>query len=90
VVRLPDGRLLVGSQTIDTNGAFLTVSVAFDNQRWFLLDPGEVSVSNEVSDADLSRVDEVGFADLAPGGGHGGSGWTNTSTVQVYAHGVAR
>jgi hypothetical protein len=90
VVRLADGTLLVGSQTIDTGGAFLATEVAFDNQQWFLLDEGEVSVSNAVADPDLSRVDEVGFANLSPSGGHGDSGWANISTVEVYAAAVPR
>jgi hypothetical protein len=90
VVRLADGTLLVGSQVIDTQGAFLAAEVAFDNQQWFALDPGEVSVGNTVADPDLSRVDEVGFANLSPSGGHGNSGWANISTVEVYAAAVPR
>jgi hypothetical protein len=38
----------------------------------------------------LSRVDEVGFVDLAPGGGHGSSGWANISWIEVYAKAVPR
>ena len=91
VVKLADGRLLAGSQTIGTNGAFLTTEVAFDNQRWFTLDPEEVATSSEITeDIDFSRIDEVGFVDLAPGGGHGNSGWVNVSTVEVFAKAVPR
>ena len=90
VVRMPDGALLVGSQAITTAGAFLTAEVAFENQRWFTLDPDEVATGSDVAEVDLSRVDEVGFADLAPGGGHGNSGWTNISTVEVFATAVSR
>jgi len=90
VVRLADGTLLIGSQTIDTQGAFLAVEVAFDNQQWFALDPDEVAVGSAVAEADLSRVDEVGFANLSPGGGHGNAGWSNISTVEVYAAAVPR
>jgi hypothetical protein len=39
---------------------------------------------------DLAKVDEVGFVDLAPAGGHGSSGWVNISWIDVYAKGVAR
>ncbi len=90
VVRLADGTMLVGSQRIDTNGAFLTAEVAFESQRWFNLDSTEVSVGSEVTDVDFSRVDEVGFANLAAGGGHGNAGWSNISTVQVYASAAPR
>jgi len=90
VIRLADGTMAVGSQAIQTNGAFLETEVAFNNQRWFALDPEEVSVGGAVADPDLSRVDEVGFADLSPGGGHGSAGWSNISTLEVYAKSVAR
>ncbi len=90
VIRLADGTLAVGSQTIQTNGSFLSAEVAFDNQSWFILDPEEVSVGNSLENPDLSRVDEIGFASLAPGGGHGNSGWTNISTVEVFANSRSR
>ena len=90
VVKLADGTLLAGSQVINTNGAFLSAEVAFDNQRWFNLDPEEVATGSEVADVDLSRVDEVGFVDLAPAGGHGNAGWVNISTFEVYASPVPR
>lgn len=90
VVKLPDGTLLVGSQIISTGGAFLSTEVAFDNQRWFNLDPVEVATGSVADNPDLSRVDEVGFTDLAAGGGHGNAGWTNISMVEVYALPVPR
>jgi hypothetical protein len=90
VVKLPDGSLLVGSQAIMTDGPFLSSEVAFEGQRWFTLDPDEVSTGGVVTEVDLSRVDEVGFADLAPAGGHGNSGWVNISTFEVYANPVPR
>ena len=34
---------------------------------------------------DLSRVDEIGFVDLMPGGGHGFAGCSNVSSIEVYA-----
>jgi hypothetical protein len=38
----------------------------------------------------LSRVDEVGFADLMPGSGHGSGGYVNVSTLEVYGKPVKR
>ncbi len=90
VIKLPDGAMAVGSQTIDTRGAFLTVEVAFDNQDWYALDPVEVVVGNALAEPDMSLVDEVGFVNLAPGGGHGNAGWSNVSHVEIYANAVAR
>ena len=96
VVKLADGTLLVGSQTFESpqrrmigsqgfTGNFVVSEVTFDDQRWFELDPETVVVKLEVNDPDLSRVDEIGYVDLMPGGGHGTAGCTNVSWIEVYA-----
>ena len=96
VVKLADGSLLVGSQEftspqrpmVGTNafsGNFVVSEVTFDDQRWFQLDPAKVVVMKEVANPDLSRVDEIGFVDLMPGGGHGFAGCSNVSWIEVYA-----
>jgi hypothetical protein len=90
VVRLADGTLIVGDRMITTHGEFLRVEIAFSGMRWYGLDPDRVVVLTEVADPDLSRVDEVGLAMLAPGGGHGIAGSANISTVEIYAHPVPR
>ena len=90
VVRLADGRLIVGDRAIDTAGEFLTVEVAFTNMRWYALDPAKVVVGTEVRNPDLSKVDEVGMAMLAPGGGHGIAGSANLSNVELFAYPVPR
>ena len=58
--------------------------------KWFKLDPAKVVVTSEVKNPDLSRVDEVGVATLAPGGGHGVAGSANLSTVELFAKSVPR
>jgi len=90
VVRLADGRLIVGDRDINTYGEFLTVEVAFIGMRWYGLDPDRVVVLTEVVNPDLSRVDEVGLATLAPGGGHGIAGSANFSSVDLFAYPIAR
>jgi hypothetical protein len=96
VVKLADGQLLVGSQTFQSpqrrmdgakgfTGNFVVSEVTFDDQRWFQLDPEKVVVKLEVNNPDLSRVDEIGYVDLMPGGGHGTAGCTNVSWIEVYA-----
>jgi hypothetical protein len=89
-LRLADGTLVAGDRVIDTNGAFLQVDVAYGNQRWFTLEPETLTVKGPVEKVDLARVDEVGFVDLAPAGGHGNSGWANISAIEVYAKPVRR
>lgn len=96
VVKLADGTLLVGSQRFESpqrrmvgskafTGNFVVSEVTFDDQRWFELDPEAVVVKFEVNNPDLSRVDEIGYVDLMPGGGHGTAGCTNVSWIEVYA-----
>ena len=88
VVRLADGRLLVGDRGITTHGEFLTVEVAYTGMRWYSLDPAKVIVLTEVFNPNLRMVDEVGLAMLAPGGGHGIAGSANLSTVELFASAV--
>lgn len=93
VVRLADGTLMVGSQRFDTQGEFLEEEVDFGpelNPHWFHLDPGTAVVGSEVLHPDFSRVDEIGYVDLMPGGGHGIAGSTNVSDIELYARPVPR
>ena len=99
VVKLADGTLLAGSQTFQSpqrpmdgkNGAnaysgdFVVADITFDDQRWFKLDPVRIVTTREVANPDLSRVAEIGFVDLMPGGGHGFAGCSNVSWIEVYA-----
>ena len=66
------------------------MEVAFIGMRWYALDPAKVVVGTEVMNPDLRKVDEVGVAMLAPGGGHGIAGSANLSNVDLYAYPVAR
>lgn len=90
VVKLADGRLLVGDRTITTQGEFLSVEVAYIGMRWYLLDPAKVVVKTEVVNPNLRAVDEVGVAMLMPGGGHGIAGSANMSNVELFAYPVPR
>ena len=90
VVKLADGRLIVGDRGITTHGEFLSVEIAFTGMRWYGLDPMKVVVLTEVVNPDLRRVDEVGLAMLSPGGGHGIAGSANLSNVELFAYPVAR
>jgi hypothetical protein len=90
VVKLADGRLIVGDRGINTYGEFLTVEIAFSGMRWYGLDPVKVIVLTEVTNPDLRKVDEVGLAMLMPGGGHGIAGSMNLSNVDLFAYPVPR
>jgi hypothetical protein len=43
-----------------------------------------------VEKPDLSKVDEIGFADLLPGSGHGWGGFINVARVEVFGRPVKR
>ena len=90
VVKLADGTFAAGSRGITTDGDFLQVEIAFTGMKWFKLDPQKIVVMTEVKSPDLSKVDEVGVASLAPGGGHGIAGSFNLSTVELFAKGIPR
>ena len=90
VVKLADGRLIVGDRGISTHGEFLTVEVAFSGMRWYGLDPVNVVVLTEVMNPNLRMVDEVGLAMLLPGGGHGIAGSANLSNVELFAYPIPR
>jgi hypothetical protein len=90
VVKLADGTLLVGDHTDAPPNEFLQSEFSFARMRWFKLDPVKVITTVEVTNPDLGKVDEVGFADLMPGGGHGTAGWINVGPWELYAKPVKR
>ena len=91
IVKLADGTYIVARRAIETGGEFLSVELSFNDMKWFKLDPEKVvPVGAEVKNPDLTRVDEIGMANLAPGGGHGTAGSINLSDVEVYARPVPR
>jgi hypothetical protein len=90
VVKLADGTHIVGRHAIETGGEFLSVELAFNDMKWFKLDPEKVVPGPEVKNPDLTKVDEIGMANLAPSGGHGIAGSVNLSDVEVYAKPVPR
>jgi hypothetical protein len=95
VVKLADGSWFVGDYGEGADSAnstlFLTSEVALSSVRWLPLDISRVvTVGQSWAQPDLSRVDEVGFADLLPGSGHGWGGFVNVGRIQVYGRPVRR
>ena len=90
IVKLADGTYIVARRAIETGGEFLQVELSFNDLKWFKLDSEKVVPSVEVKNPDLTRVDEIGMAYLAPGGGHGTASSINLSDVEVYAKPVPR
>jgi hypothetical protein len=91
VVRLADGTWLVGDRATGPSADFNQSDVSIADLRWIKLDIARVvAVGNWLEHADLSKVDEVGFADLMPGSGHGAGGYVNVARVEVYGKPVKR
>jgi hypothetical protein len=95
VIRLADGTWLVGDYAEGAHAAnstaFLETELAIAPIRWLRLDMSRVVTTGTwVENPDLSRIDEVGFADLMPGSGHGWGGFVNVARIEVYGKPVRR
>jgi hypothetical protein len=95
VLKLANGTWLVGEYgegAASTNSTvFLDNEFAIASVRWLALDIDRVVTRGTwVEKPDLSRVDEVGFADLLPGSGHGWGGFVNVGRIEVYGRAVSR
>jgi hypothetical protein len=100
VIRLADGTLLVGDHADSSTTLFNSIEFAIADIRWLKLDAERVvtlgsygpsgQASTFVENPDLGRVDEVGYADLTPGSGHGAGGWANVAAIEVYGRPVRR
>lgn len=91
VVKLADGTWLVGDHATGPSLDFNVDDISIADVRWMKLDIARVvAVGNWVEKPDLSKVDEVGFADLMPGSGHGAGGYANVGRIEVYGRPVKR
>lgn len=91
VVKLADGTWLVGDHATGPSADFNQDDVSIADVRWIKLDIKRVvAVGNWVEKPDLSKVDEVGFADLMPGSGHGSGGYVNVGKIEVFGKPVKR
>jgi hypothetical protein len=95
VLKLSDGTFVVGDYAEGAPSAnsqlFVESEFALANVRWLPLDIARVVTRGDKwAQPDLSKVDEVGFADLHPGSGHGWGGFVNVSRIEVYGSPVKR
>ena len=91
IVKLADGTWLVGDQATGPSLDFNQTDVSIADLRWIKLDIARVvAVGNWIEHPDLTKVDEVGFADLMPGSGHGPGGYVNVGRIEVYGRPVKR
>jgi len=91
VVKLADGTWLVGDRATGPSADFNQDDISIADVRWMKLDIARVvAVGNWIVHPDLSKVDEVGFADLIPGSGHGPGGYVNVARIEVYGKPIKR
>ena len=64
--------------------------IPLSDVRWYKLDIANVvTKGNPLDKIDLSKVDEIGFADLIPASGHGPGGWFDVGQIEVYGRSAA-
>ncbi len=95
VVKLADGNWFVGDYGEGAPSAnstlFLESEFAVSSVRWLPLDISRIVTTGQAwVTPDLGKVDEIGFADLLPGSGHGWGGFVNVGRIEVYGSPVAR
>jgi len=91
IVKLADGTWLVGDQAFGSTRDWLVSEVSFADLHWLKLDIARVVTTGAVvANVDLSKVDEIGFADLLPGSGHGPGGWSDVAQIEVFGKAVSR
>jgi hypothetical protein len=97
VVKLADGSMFIGDYSSQHVAMMIVTEFPVATVRWAKLDPmrvvtlGSRGPNNEIwTTPDLTQVDEVGFADLIPGSGHGTGGWVHFGMMDVYGKAVPR
>lgn len=102
VVKLANGVLMVGDLGFSSVPKLTLSEFSLTNIRWIKLDPDRVVTVNSgpaaanpnneiwVPNPDLSKVEEIGFADLMPGSGHGTGGYIQLGKIEVYGKPVPR
>ena len=91
ILKLADGTWLAGDHASGMQADFNEIEISISDIRWLKLDIARVvTVGTWVEHPDLSKVDEVGFADLMPGSGHGSGGYVNVGRIEVYGTPVKR
>jgi hypothetical protein len=91
VVKLADGTFLVGDHVDANTFDYQESEIYLSQVRWLKLDMPAVRTKGTLLDkVDLSKVDAIGFADLAPGSGHGTGGYSDVGWIEVYGKPVKR
>jgi len=91
ILKLADGTWVVGDRADGSTRDWLFTEFNLADVHWLRLDIERVvTTGNILERVDLAKVDEIGFADLMPGSGHGPGGWVDVAQIEVYGKPVAR
>jgi hypothetical protein len=91
IVKLADGTWLIGDRADGATRDWLISEISYADLRWLKLDIARVVTTGTFLDkVDLTKVDEIGFADLMPSSGHGPGGWADVAQIEVFGKPVAR
>jgi hypothetical protein len=92
IVKLAGGDWYLADHPVGyTTKDWAVEEIAFSDVHWYKLDIAGVLVKGNVLDKiDLSKVDEIGFADLIPASGHGPGGWFDVGQIDVYGKPAAK
>ena len=91
-MKLADGTWLVGDHATAYSTDWVESEIQLVDVRWRALDIEHVVEGRGdswVANPNLSKVEEIGFTDLMPGGGHGAPG-SRIDWIEVYGKPVPR
>ena len=88
ILKLADGKWLVSDQSDDDAADWRVREFIIRDLRWRVLDIARISEGRWELNPDLSRVEEIGFTDLMPGGRTPAS--SRLDWIEVHARGVPR
>jgi hypothetical protein len=91
VLRLADGTYLIGDHVDSSPFDWRESEFYLSEVHWLKANmPKVLTTGKLLATVDLSKVDEIGFADLTPGSGHGDGGYIDIGSIEVYGKPVPR
>jgi hypothetical protein len=91
LIKLADGTYLLGDFSEGNSEDWRMTEFYPSEIRWIRMDADRViSYGNWILKPDLTKVDEVGWADLMPGSGHNQGGYDDVGALEVYGKPVSR
>jgi hypothetical protein len=92
IVKLADGGWWIGDRPVHSSTNDWTIAeVVYEDMHWTKLEIDNLLTRGRpVDKVNLTKVDEIGFADLMAASGHGPGGWFSAGAIEVYGKPVAR